>query len=273
MVDPPSGPRRAALQTIYARETAKTGEIRARLAGARQTSAPWACDASLYHAPRAADGRMLLVGDAASFIEPLSSAGVKKALTSAWRAAVVVNTCLSKPTMESVACDFYVQRERDVYKECRRCSAPFFHDAAEAYDDPFWTARADSVTSDAAPNDLEPARDPAVRDAFERLRVAAHMRLRRAPSLHIVPTADIEGREIVMRDAVVLPGGDAAVRFAAGVDLPAIVRLAPQCDEVSSLIAAYHTEIGPVPVQGLLTGLSLLVARRALVTANEDSTL
>ena len=67
-----------------------------------------------------------------------------------------------------------------------------------------------------------------------------------------------------------LPGGEAPVRFAAGVDLPAIVRLAPQCDEVSSLIAAYHTEIGPVPVQGLLTGLSLLVARRALI-ATEDS--
>src|SRR5204863_1593299 len=59
MIDPPGGLGRAALQAIYARETAKTREIRARLHNARQTSAPWACDASLYDAPRPADGRML----------------------------------------------------------------------------------------------------------------------------------------------------------------------------------------------------------------------
>jgi len=61
------------------------------------------------------------------------------------------------------------------------------------------------------------------------------------------------------------------MRFAAGVNLPALVRLARQCDQVSALISAYHSEIGPVPVQGLLTGLSLLVARHALI--DEDSSL
>jgi hypothetical protein len=39
---------------------------------------------------------------------------------------------------------------------------------------------------------------------------------------------------------------------------------------VGALSAAYHTEVGPVPIGGLLTGLSLLVARHALVP--EDST-
>ena len=34
----------------------------------------------------------LLAGDAGSFIDPLSSAGVKKALASAWLAAVAVST-------------------------------------------------------------------------------------------------------------------------------------------------------------------------------------
>jgi flavin-dependent dehydrogenase len=278
MVDPRGGPKRAALQTIYARETSKTSEIGARLAGARQTSPPWACDASLYHAPRAADGRMLLVGDAASFIEPLSSAGVKKALTSAWRAAVVVNTCLSKPEMESAALGFFVGRERDVYEECRRLSARFFSDASAAYDHPFWTARADSMSGDSRSpgsrtvlNDVELARDPAVRMAFDRLRQASLVRLRPAPALRFEPTAAIEGREIVLRDALVLPGDAAPLQFAAGVDLPALVRLARQCDEVSTLISAYHTEVGPVPVQGLLTGLSLLVARHALININEDS--
>ena len=279
MVDPRGGPKRA-LQTIYALEIAKTSEIGARLGGARQTSAPWACDASLYHAPRAADGGMLLVGDAASFIEPLSSAGVKKALTSAWRAAVVVNTCLSKPEMESAALGFFVGRERDVYEECRRLSARFFNDASAAYDDPFWTTRADSLNGESRSpgaltvlNDVELARDPAVRMAFDRLRQASLVRLRPAPALRFEPAAAIEGREVVLRDALVLPGEAAPLRFAAGVDLPALLRLARHCDEVATLISAYHTEVGPVPVQGLLTGLSLLVARHALININEDSSV
>ena len=87
----------------YERELAKATTLPARLANARRVSAPWTCDASMYDCVRAAEGPVLLVGDAASFIEPLSSAGVKKALLSAWRAAVVTNTCLANPAMAEAA--------------------------------------------------------------------------------------------------------------------------------------------------------------------------
>ncbi len=99
----------AALAATYARELAKAAMLSARLAGARQLSIPWACDASIYDAVRAADEGVLLVGDAASFIEPLSSAGVKKALLSAWRAAVVANTCLSNQSLAGAAADLYAE--------------------------------------------------------------------------------------------------------------------------------------------------------------------
>ena len=46
---------------------------------------------------------ILLVGDAASFIDPLSSYGVKKACVSAWLAAVVVHTCLTNASLTSAA--------------------------------------------------------------------------------------------------------------------------------------------------------------------------
>ena len=52
---------------------------------------------------------------------------------------------------------------------------------------------------------------------------------------------------------------------AAGIDLATLARLANACGEVPALIAAYHAQVGPVPLNGLLTGLSLLVARHALV--------
>ena len=255
----------------YGRELARTTELRARLAAARQSAAPWACDASVYDCVRAAGDNVLLVGDAASFIEPLSSAGVKKAMLSAWRAAVVANTCLKDQSRAAAAFDFYDRRERAVYGECARRSARFFTEAAAVHRSPFWAARADGepcADQDDGGGELSDdalARDGEVRRAFEYLRAAERVRLRAAESLRIASIAAIEGREVVMRDALLVPGHDAPLRSAAGVDLPALAGLARGGGDVPGLIDAYHRRIGPVPVSGLLAGLSLLVARRALV--------
>lgn len=285
MVDPQRSPQRLALQekdsrplfTVYENEVAKATALRARLAAARQISPPWTCDASIYDSTRAADGPALLVGDAASFIDPISSAGVKKALLSAWRAAVVANTCLANSSMAAAAIDLHTRRERQVFVECVKRSGVFFAEAATAYDTPFWSTRAAFCDTPMAPlgagDDLaddELARDGELRRAFEHLRAATRIRLRTASMLRFEPAASIEGREVVMRDAIVVPGRNTPLQFAAGVNLPALARLARDGGDVPALIAAYHAEVGPVPVSGLLTGLSLLVARHALVA--EDST-
>jgi flavin-dependent dehydrogenase len=275
-------PGLALLQEIYAREIAKAAMIgdRVHRSGARQIGTPWACDASTYDCTRAADEGVLLVGDAASFIEPLSSAGVKKALLSAWRAAVVTNTTLKRPSLASAARDLYSQRERDVHVQSMQRSGGFFAEAAAAYRTPFWSSRAD----DARRADLQTrahdgtqwtdealAHDPGVRAAFEYLRGAEGVRLRLADTLRFEPVAAIEGHEVVLRDGVVLPGVAAAVPFAAGVDLPALARLARGGSDVPALITAYHAEVGRVPVSGLLTGLSFLLAHRALVAEGTPS--
>jgi flavin-dependent dehydrogenase len=261
MVDPAAvrANRSTPWPAIYHRELARAPEISARLAGAQQRSAAWACDASVYEAPTPADRGVLLVGDAASFIEPLSSAGVKKAMTSAWRAAVVANTWLTKPTLAAAAQDFYVRRERDVFAGCQRIADRFFAEAAACHAGAFWSAR----TAASAPAEADPS--AGVRRAFERLRASPRFALRLSSALRFGSIADIEGREVVMREAVVMPGDDRPVRFAAGVNLPALARLAARCDEVPALFAAYTAHVGPVPMDGLLTGLSLLVARQALI--------
>jgi flavin-dependent dehydrogenase len=271
MIEPGRRTKAVARQVVYNRELAKAGALSARLAGATQVSTPWACDASIYDATRAADQGLLLVGDAASFIEPLSSAGVKKALLSAWRAAVVTNTCLSNQALAGAATELYAKRERQVYADCMRRARAFFAEAAGAHDTPFWSVRAadgagvDGAEAEDETSDEANAINADVRLAFEQLRAAEHVRLRRAAALRFEPMASIEGREVVMRDALVVPGLSAPLQFAAGVNLAALARLANGRDEVPALLAAYRAQVGPVPLTGLLTGLSLLVARHALV--------
>lgn len=260
---------KASLAAVYRAELQKAVGIGERLAEARQIDQPWACDASLYGAVRAADDRALLVGDAASFIEPLSSAGVKKALTSAWRAAVVANTCLDKPDMWQAASDFYDRREQQVYQECLRRSAAFFKEAAAVYDDRFWTTRASccpaAVTDSIGElSDRDLIGDSSIRLAFERLRDAPALRLTPGPGLRLQMAPVIEGREIVMRDAVLIPGFESPVRFAAGVNLPELVRISAGCRDMAALIDAYHTQVGRVDPEGLLTGLSVMVAKGVL---------
>jgi len=281
MVDPPSLAGRSSasfgetrLATLYATELAKTNGLRARLVGAHLVSAPWTCDASMYDCVRAVEGPVLLVGDAASFIEPLSSAGVKKALLSAWRAAVVTNTCLANRAMADAASDLYIRREREVYRDCLRRSASFFAEAARVYDTPFWTTRAGFAPGEDAtpdidsedPSDDSLRRDASVRAAFEQLRADAAVRVRPADALRFASVPTIDGREVVMREAVVVPGLESPMHYAAGVDLARLARLVSGGADVPTIIAAYQDNVGPVPIAGLLTGLSFLIARQALVT-------
>lgn len=177
--------------------------------------------------------------------------------------------------MAGAAVDLYVRRERDVYADCVRRSHAFFAEAAAAYNTPFWNARADLAEVGALGHadgntETDEARDADVRAAFEQLRGAARLRLRPASYLRFEPAAAIEGREVVMQDAIAMPGLDAPLQFAAGVNLAALARLACEVDQVPALIAAYRAQVAPVPVDGLLTGLSLLVARRALVAEDQD---
>lgn len=270
MIDPRRRMHKSGLPGLYAAELRKAAGMCARLAGARQLTRPWACDASLYHAVRASDSGALLVGDAASFIDPLSSAGVKKALTSAWRAAVVVNTCLANPEMAPAACGLHEARERSVHAQCLRRSAAFFQAADIAYGDPFWDVRARALPDSSDVPSNEPtegglAADPDVRRAFEGLRAAASLRIRPSPALTFGLASTIEGRHVVMRDALVVPGLEAPLRFAAGINLPELARLAPACADVSGLMEAYERRNGAVAAPALLTGLSWLLARRVLV--------
>ncbi len=260
------------LDAVLAAEVAKTERLRVRLEGAAPLGPARACLASLYAARRYAGPRFLLVGDAGSFIDPLSSYGVKKALASGWLAAVAVNTALRDPGRTEMAIGFFERRERDVYRTYRARSIPFFEEAAAAHGHAFWRARARAARAAAGagredePSDWEPSRDadgltglPAVRAAFEAIRARPSLCLRPGRGVRPVALPIVVGNEIRLEPHLATPAVPGGVRFVRNVDLARLVALAPGRESVPELYDAYNAQRPPAALPDLLAALAVAV--------------
>ena len=270
MVDP----RRTALQpskspeTIYDAELSKTRRFKELVAQASRRQPVWGCDASLYSAHRFAGPQFLLVGDAASFIDPLTSFGVKKALASAWTAAVVIHTCLEKPAMCDVAVEYFCRREQQMYAGCVTESAGYFAEAVDEHPHPFWTGRSTTLDPEISADentDVEALRqNPDVQAAFTSLRQNPVTCLRPAGQLQIEKRAAIHGHEVVLEDCLLLSCAPTAVRYLRDVDLLKLLRLAESHSKVPDLFEAYNRTRAPVTLPDFLGALSVLLASGAL---------
>jgi halogenation protein CepH len=245
----------AGAKDIYLGEIAKTTRFAALLASATLESGPSGWDASMYTSRTYADDRVLLVGDAGSFIDPLSSAGVKKALASGWLAAVAAHTALARPPMRATAFAFFDAREREIYDHFRVLTHRFLAEAATGHSHPFWNDRVGWL-------DSEPRldrRDERVVAAFERIRTTQVLALRRGDDVRIEQRAAVNGREIIMEPWIVTPG-DHPVRFVHEVDVVGLLDLAPQFDDAGELFSVYVRRFAPVAPPDFLTALATAVA-------------
>ena len=262
------------LAARYAAELGKTRHLARMTAVATLERPPWACDASQYGARRFGGPGFLLVGDAATFIDPLSSFGVKKAMASGWLAAVVANTCLRHPDRAELARRFHAQREQEVWASYRRQAAAFFAQVSTKALHPFWNDRADPVVVEGAADRSGAAdaveafrRDPAVRDAFEALRRAPSIRLRPTREARTTTAPAVVGREIVPDASLSIAAGEAgtvAIRYLRGVDLPSLVAMADRRTQVPDLYEAYGRSHPPVELADFLGALSVLLGKGLL---------
>jgi len=251
-----TGERR--LGDAYRAEIAKTTEMR-RVATHLTLDRVWACDASLYSSDRYAGPGFLLVGDAASFIDPLSSFGVKKALASAWVGAVVVHTCLAHPERQETALEFFSRWEQDAYAAHLRRSRAFAQAARGQHPHAFWALRAEGDADEAESGDAALARDPGVQAAFEMFRASPEFELGLGAAATFEPRPVIRGREIVLENTF------AGLRFFRNVDLVTLADLACRHRRVPDVFEAYCSACAPVPLPSVLGGLCLLVARGILL--------
>ena len=263
MLDPPRGRSRESLGQRYHAELAKTNWLRDVSAGARTVSGPWARDASAYIARSIGEQRLLRVGDAASFVDPLSSYGIKKALASAWLAAVVTHTCLTSPALTEAALGHYSACERRMYVALQRRFAEMSRAPAHAYGTEFWEHRA--AFASAAPS-AELSREPVVA-ALRELKARPSHRFRLAAPVRQVERPLVRGNRLVLEPHLAAPALDEEIRYLKNVDVVRLVALAPQYDEVPSLFEAYNRATPPasrVPLTDFLGVLSTLVGARVL---------
>lgn len=260
-----------ALESAYRAEAAKATNLGRLLEGAALQRV-WSCDASLYSSERYAGSQFLLIGDAGSFIDPLSSFGVKKALASAWLGAVAVHTCLARPARQEIALEFFSNWERDVYATHLGRSREFAREAQARHPHPFWASRAAGVAPrEAAGADV--ARDPDVLAAFERFKQAPSIHLTLAHDVRFEPRPVIRDHEIVLEDALVAPAGLHAglkagpaesLRFFGNVDLVKLADIACRHSDVPDVFEDYCRTCARVPLPTIVGGLSVLVAKGIL---------
>lgn len=250
-------------------ELDRTIHVGATRHGAEPVGSAWACPASLYTSDRFARRGLLLAGEAGSSIDPLSSFGVKKALSSGWLAGIAAHTALVDPTMADAAVDFFDRREREVYHRYRAISAGFFEEGAEAYGTEFWTARAEAArtfSDDVALGERDPDRlgtdvpKAAILAAFEELKARERLSASRGRSVTAVERAAIDGHRIVLKEHLATDAYPEGLRFWRGVDLFLLVEVAPKHAEVPDGWTAYNAVAPPVTLPDYLTALATAFA-------------
>jgi flavin-dependent dehydrogenase len=271
------------LESVYRAETAKAAHLGPLLDGATLERV-WTCDASLYCSEQYAGPQFLLIGDAGSFIDPLSSFGVKKALASAWLGAIAVHTCLTDPGRQDVALEFFANWERDVYAKHLGRSREFAREAHARHPHAFWASRAGAGVEAREANEPDIARDPDVLAAFERFRQAPSIHLTLADDVRVEPRPVIRDREIVLENAFVTQAGlkacatadatqaglkacataEESVRFLGNVDLVKLAGIACRHTDVPDVFEDYCRTCAPVPLPSVVGGLSVLVAKGIL---------
>ena len=253
------------LHETYRAELGKARQLGALMSGAALDRV-WACDASLFKAREYGGSGFLLLGDAGSCIDPLSSFGIKKALASAWVGAITAHTCLRHPDRQPYPLEFFSNWERDVYDSNLRRSVAFAREAYGRHPHPFWGERADVDVEGASEEFDEDSvfRAPDVQATFESLKESDAVKFTLSERISLQPLPVIHDREIVVEDAFALPEAPRGIRFIAGVDLLKLTEVACLYDQVPDIFDAYCRTYGVVRLPNFLGALSLLVARGIL---------
>lgn len=128
-----------------------------RLRDARRASEVRICDATPFADRSPITSAAIKVGDAALFLDPISSQGVQTAIGTALHAAVALNTLMDRPEDAELAIDFYRARVRASADFHAAAAAEFYRRQASSEGGDFWRRRAPEAAPEATRGPLAPA--------------------------------------------------------------------------------------------------------------------
>ncbi len=211
MVDLPVSTSKLDRTALHRQALASTPNVAALVGSAEPSGTVRGIDATPYDAHRFAGRDFFLVGDAASFLDPLSSHGIHKAMDGALTAAVAIRTILARPERADDAVDFYAGRESSIYRMTTERLRNLYAQETDFASHPFWNRRSER----SGPVERKTSSSTPLEGEVE-LRPAPEVRLREAPVL--------ENDFIERREVLEAPGQERPVRFLGPVCLPDVYR-------------------------------------------------
>ncbi|MBZ5540057.1 MAG: NAD(P)/FAD-dependent oxidoreductase [Acidobacteriia bacterium] len=247
---PPS--LRKSARQAYLHALRQTKHVRLRLRNARCSGEVkiFAANPTLLDSSCGPD--WLLVGDAASTVDPLCSQGVQKAVTSALAAAAVVHTVLAQPASRAAAMQFYREKESAGFHSHLDALAGYYRREQRWSGRPFWKRR------HACPPGAGPA--PEMESSLRRPQLQAADRIMRAPAAKVLVRPVIQGEFIAEKLVVVSPRAPRGLRYCGPVCVPELVELLDTRPTVAALVQQYRQLHAGVSSAALRDGLTQLLA-------------
>lgn len=252
----PSNVRRSAPQ-IYLRALEHAQHAKRRLCGFT-----WGGEVRIFPAypslvERGCGPDWLLVGDAASTLDPLCSQGVQKAIASALTAATAVHTLLVHPQRSAWVMEFCHQREHAGFLSHLAARSNYYRREQRFAEQPFWKQRAALETP--------PHAAPAAGRRQAALR--KQDRITTGPAVQLQQRPVIEGEFVELRPAVVSPQAGRGLRYCGDVCVPDLMGLLSDRPALEVLLTRYQRLHPGISATSFSRGIAGLQEMRLLQRA------
>lgn len=231
----------------YRRLLDQTRHLRTRVQQARWEGTVRVLPANPTLMGRFAGPNWLLVGDAASTLDPLSSQGVQKAITSALAAVPVIHTILHHPSRTQAATEFYEDRERALFSAHLSALRQYYEREQRWAGEPFWLHRANAAIWPPAVERFQPAPLPAHRGNLPSAGLCGDEHLRMGLRARLVRRPSVEGDSIEVREVVVTREGERGIRYCGGVCVAELLAFLADQPTLRALLARYERTKEPLP--------------------------
>jgi flavin-dependent dehydrogenase len=178
----------------------------------------------------------LLVGDAASTLDPLCSQGVQKAIASALAALPVINTLLLHPERADSTIAFYCQRELSLFENHLATLSRYYEREKRWQAQSFWhQRRAASPSLSASPTSRSKSNASV-------LRVRNRDRIALASGTRVVRRPVVEDGLVKLQPVVTSLTNKRGIRYCGAVCLPDLLALLADAPTLAQLTSRYQHE-------------------------------